>query len=149
PRSQPDVDAILQIWMLAVGQDRHAGDIGGPADDALAIKKSEHQLALVPRRPHHHRERGAADADFQRLLGGELVIDPEAGLLAVAKHTRAVRASVVQRTDPNEHPPSRRRSCRHRTVPSARDEPDTARRRYTEGSASDRRARSLRLVDSP
>ena len=94
-RSELDVDDILQVGMLAVRHDRHAGDIGGPANDALAVKKSERQLAVVSRCPHHHRQRGAADAYFQGLLGRELVVDPDTGLLAVAKHTRAVRAPIV------------------------------------------------------
>src|SRR5207245_11246088 len=53
--SQLDVDDILQVGVLAVWQDPHLGDISGPANDALAIKKSERQLPLEPRRPHHHR----------------------------------------------------------------------------------------------
>jgi len=98
-RSQLDIDDIFQFGMLAVRHDLHGGDIGGRTDDAFPVKKPERQLALVPRRPHHDRQRGAADADFQRLLGGELIVDADAGLLAIAKHTRAVRAPIVQRTD--------------------------------------------------
>src|SRR6266566_3205378 len=98
--------------MMSRSMTRPSSGSGGAANDALAIEKSERQLALVPRRSHHHRQRGAVDADFQRLLGGELVVHPDAGLLAVAKHTRAVRAPIVQRTDPNEHPPSGRRWSR-------------------------------------
>jgi hypothetical protein len=76
--------------MLAIGDQPHAGDISGAANDAFPEKKSERQLALMTRRPHHHRQRDAADADFERLLGGELVVDTDAFLVAVAKHPRAM-----------------------------------------------------------
>ena len=112
-RSQVDVDDILQVGMLAIRQDPHAGDVGSLANDPFPKKKSQRQLALVARRPHHHRQRGTADTDFQRFLGGELVVDTDAGLLTVAKHPGAMRASILHGIDPSEHPPSGRRWSRH------------------------------------
>ena len=47
-------------------------------DQPLAVQEAERELLVVARRSHRHRERRAVDADLQRLLDRDLVLDPRA-----------------------------------------------------------------------
>src|SRR5205807_4948676 len=95
---QLDIDDIFEIRVLAVRDDREGGHVVGRANDALPEEKAEREVAVVARGPHHQGQRLAADTDFQWLLGGELIVHPGAGLAAVAKDPRAMRAAVLHWT---------------------------------------------------
>ena len=44
-------------------------------DQPLAVEEAERQLLVVAGRPHRHRDRPAVDADLERLLDGDLVLE--------------------------------------------------------------------------
>ena len=50
----------------------------GGVDQPLAVQEPERELLVVARRAHRDRERGAVDADLERLLDRDLVLDPRA-----------------------------------------------------------------------
>ena len=62
--------------------DRVARELGGrpggarAVDQPLAVQEPERELLVVARRAHRDRERRAVDADLERLLDRDLVLDP-------------------------------------------------------------------------
>ena len=50
----------------------------GRVDQPLAVQEAERELLVVAGRAHRHRERRAVDADLERLLDRDLVLDPRA-----------------------------------------------------------------------
>src|SRR5947199_320386 len=50
----------------------------------LAREEADRQLLVLARRAHRHRERRAVDADLERLLDRQLVLDPLAAAVADA-----------------------------------------------------------------
>ena len=56
------------------GRPRRAGGV----DQPLAVQEPERELLVGARGAHRDRERGAVDADLERLLDRDLVLDPRA-----------------------------------------------------------------------
>ena len=50
----------------------------GRVDQPFAVQEPERELLVVAGRAHRHRERRAVDADLERLLDRDLVLDPRA-----------------------------------------------------------------------
>mgnify|MGYP001554304275 CR=1 FL=1 len=68
-----DVDEI-GLHAPALRDDRlDRADVLAPGDHALGQEKAGRQFLVVAGRAHGHRHRAALDADFQRLLDGEVV----------------------------------------------------------------------------
>src|SRR5207247_10811985 len=63
-----DLDDVLQVRMLAVGQYPDGRHVAAGPDDPFTGEKAERQFALVTRCPHHRRQRRPAQSDFARLL---------------------------------------------------------------------------------
>src|SRR5438094_2304105 len=98
--------------MLAVGQQADCRHIAAGPNDAFTEEKAQCQIALVTGRPHHHGQRRPCYSNFERLLRGELVLDPSTSLRTVSENPRPVRAAVAHRSDASELPPSGTRLCR-------------------------------------
>src|SRR5438067_684747 len=90
---QLDLDDVLQVRMLAVGQHPDCGHIAAGPNDPFTEEEAQRQLALVTRRPHHDGQRRPAYSNFERLLRGELILDPGTGLLTISQDPRPVRAA--------------------------------------------------------
>jgi len=59
-----------------------------PVDEPLAVQEPERELLVVPGRAHGDREGAAVDADLERLLDGDLVVEV---LRGHARHRAADR----------------------------------------------------------
>jgi hypothetical protein len=46
------------------------------ADQALCVQEPERELLVVAGRAHRHSQRLAVDADLERLLDGDEILDP-------------------------------------------------------------------------
>jgi len=74
------VEAPLQAGGIEAGRvdvDGVRGEVGRQPRTRRAQPfgeaEAERELLVVPRRPHRHRDRHAADADLERLLDGDVV----------------------------------------------------------------------------
>src|SRR6266849_1751007 len=83
------VEDILELRVLAIRHHREVGHIRGGADDAFAVTEAQRQLAVMPRGPHHHRQRLAGEPELERLFCRQLIV-ATLGLIAVAKNPSAV-----------------------------------------------------------
>ena len=95
--AEHDVEHVLQVRMLSVGDGADLPDVPAPGDDAFAEEESQGQLAVRPRRPHHHRQRLAVEADLERLLRREPVLFAASGLVADPGNGGAVGGALRHR----------------------------------------------------
>src|SRR5919204_1706737 len=84
--------------MLAIRENVDSGNIREAANDALAKEEPQRELSLVAGSPHHHCQRGAANPNFERFLGGELILDPGSGGLVVFQDAGSMGAAVAHRS---------------------------------------------------